>query len=135
MINGSNRAPRPAFLPSLGAYRLNVALGSTLYFCNLDPTLTHNYCRSIIILRSRIALVTLVTRYMMVGIQIAHKRRRCSRFLSVIYKDAGMELQRVHEQPTNEVLTEAQEVAIREYIERLDKMNICGRSKMILGAV
>ncbi len=35
---------------------------------------------------------------------------------------------------TNKTLTKEQECAIREYIDRLDKINICARPKMIVGA-
>ena len=35
---------------------------------------------------------------------------------------------------TNKALTEEQEVAIREYIDRLDKINMCARPQMIVGA-
>ncbi len=37
--------------------------------------------------------------------------------------------------PTNKALTEEQEDAIREYINRLDKINMCARLQMIVGAV
>ena len=36
--------------------------------------------------------------------------------------------------PTNNALTEEQEGAIREYIDRLDKINMCARPQMIVGA-
>ena len=36
--------------------------------------------------------------------------------------------------PTNKALTEEQEVAICEYIYRLDKINMCARLQMIVGA-
>ena len=36
--------------------------------------------------------------------------------------------------PTNKALTEEQEVAIREYIDRLDKINMYARLQMIVGA-
>ncbi len=35
---------------------------------------------------------------------------------------------------TNKALTEEQESAIREYIDRLDKINMCARPQMIVGA-
>ena len=35
---------------------------------------------------------------------------------------------------TNKALTEGQEGAIREYIDRLDKINMCARPQMIVGA-
>ena len=35
---------------------------------------------------------------------------------------------------TNKALTEEQEGAIREYIDRLDKINMCARPQMIVGA-
>ena len=36
--------------------------------------------------------------------------------------------------PTNKALTEEQEGVIREYIDRLDKINMCVRPRMIVGA-
>ena len=36
--------------------------------------------------------------------------------------------------PTNKALTEEQEAAIREYINRLDKINMCACPQMIVGA-
>ena len=73
----------------------------------------------------------LVTRYMMVGIQTVYKQRRCTRFLFVVYKDGGAS--KSTRAATNKVLTEAQEGAICEYIDCLDKINICARTKMIVG--
>lgn len=36
--------------------------------------------------------------------------------------------------PTNKALAEEQETTIREYIDRLDKINMCACPKMIMGA-
>ncbi len=48
------------------------------------------------------------------------------------YTDGGME--RVKKYTSNKALTEEQEGSIREYIDSLDKINMCARPQMIVGA-
>ena len=77
-------------------------------------------------LQSRQGLVRLAMQFMMAGIQIVHKLQVHMMFQFAVYKDGGMEVrQKVHEH---------QEGAIREYIDRLDKINMCARPQMIVGA-
>ncbi len=71
----------------------------------------------------------LVTQFMMVGTRIVHKLRLYTRFQFDGYRDGGMGTnQKLHEHP------EEQESAIREYIDWLDKINMCARPQMIVEA-
>ncbi len=46
------------------------------------------------------ALVRLVTKYLMFDIQTVHKKQRYIRFFTVVYKYNGIEkLQRIHKKP------------------------------------
>lgn len=58
------------------------------------------------------------------------------KFQSAGYKVEGIEAHQrvVTRVPANKALTEEQEDAIREYIDKLDKINMCARPKIIVGA-
>ena len=51
-------------------------------------------------------------------------------------KDGGMEARQeeVHGHLPRKLLKKKQKGAIREYIDRLDKINMCARTQMIVGA-
>ena len=75
-------------------------------------------------LQSRQGLVRLVVQFMMAGRQIVYKLQVHMRLLFANYKDRGIEArQKVQEHP-----------AICEYIDRLGKINMCGRPQVIVGA-
>ena len=72
---------------------------------------------------------------MMAGTQIVYKLQVHRKFLFAGYKDSGMEaLQKIQEHPLTRLLQRSKKVQFRRYINRLNKINMCTRPQIIMGA-
>ena len=135
-IKSINCAPYPRSaecLPTQRCIGLNV-----VFFKIYQPPFILDYSTSwlsILSLQLREGLVRLVMQFMMADIQIMYKLQIHMKFFSAGYKDGGMETAlKSSRAPNNKALTEDQEGAICEYINKLDKINMYTHPQMIVGA-